>query len=386
MLPRTGGRLRAWGVLLLVYAGYVSLGLPDCLLGVAWQPIRRELGCRVEWASLLTSAILCCSATGSLLYSRVLARYPVGRVLACCGLATGLALVATGCARGLVWLLILVIPYGFGQGTVDTGMNCFAAQRYSARQMNWLHCFWGIGATIGPAVLTLCLARNAGWRLAYWCLGGAQLLLALLFTFATDWLQPSARRVQTPRSGASSDRLAYLLSASIFLSYVGMESLIGLWGHTYLVEQGYPMDRAGAVITLYWALLTLGRLLWGCLADRLGHHRLVRQSALGGILGATLILVGLPLAGIAAAGFLIGPIYPTLMHAASRRFRPDIAVRLTGLQGACGMAGGALIPPLAGIIMARIGFQTLPAFVLLSSLAALLAEHQIAKRIPCQAS
>lgn len=363
-------------LLAIVYAAFVSLGLPDGALGVAWPAMRAELGLPLEALGLVTVLATAGSAASGFASGRVLAR--LGTALS--GLMTGLSLLGFAFAPSYAVVVVLALPLGFGAGSVDAGLNHYAAERWSSRHMNWLHASWGLGAALGPAAITWAIASGGGWRLGYLGIAGAQLSLALVF-FATLRLWgegPSRGRAPTATTediaeatrapGGRAIRAALMLAPLGYFIYAGLEVGLGAWAASVLKDgRGYPAELAGVIAASYYGSIGLGRVVSGLVADRVGNRRMVRLGF--GLAAVGLLVFGLdlgPLAslvGIALTGLGYAPIYPCLMHETPRRFDRATTRRVVGRQVASAYLGGAILPPLVGLVAGRFGLWTVAPMV-----------------------
>ncbi|MEA4862963.1 MAG: sugar MFS transporter [Victivallaceae bacterium] len=367
-------------LLVIIYAGFISLGLPDTVLGVAWQKMRLDFGSPVSYAGFFTFLLCCFSTVSSLSSGYILRRFGTGRLLAVCGLATGLALVGCGLAGAFWIMLLMAVPLGFGQGAVDTGMNHYVAKHYTSRDMNWLHCCWGVGASAGPGLMTVIIAGGCSWRYGYWIIGAVQIMLALVFAFTLPlWRGDGGSDGTATDAFQSGEKVEkdyrFWCCPAMFFLYTGIEAGMGLWGYMFLTScRGVDGTLAGYAVTGYWCCLTAGRFLIGFLANRLGNIRQQRFSMIGAFLCGLLMLV--PQSGIAATGFVLcgfmfASFYPAMMHMAPERFNAFTAATVIGFQGGGGTLGVAVIPALLGFAAGRMGFVLLPCWLLVSALAVL---------------
>lgn len=371
----------------IIYLGFISLGLPDTVLGVAWGYMRSDFDAPVYFAGILTLVLTVCSTVSSIASGSILLKTGTGRLLMICGFMTGFSLLGYAFSP-VFWLMaLLAIPLGFGQGAVDTGMNFYVARHHSSRVMNWLHCCWGIGASAGPTLLTLFVAAGFTWRWGYAFIGIVQIVLAVLFLLTLKLWNESPRESAASENGETQDSsiarkdLRFWLCTLIFLSYTGMEASIGLWGYTFLVlMRNIPQETAGYWVACYWGMLTAGRFLVGIFADKLGNRRQIRYSAAGAMAGGILLSVSgvswLPFFALALLGFSLAAIFPAMMHETPKRFNNATASILTGYQGAAGMIGIAVIPPLFGFIAYKTTFSFLPFLIVM--LACLIFIMQVA--------
>jgi MFS family permease len=368
------GRASAF-LLGVVYLAFISLGLPDGALGVAWPRLHETLRLPIGMAGVLMFVVTLCSAASSFTSGRIIGRFGTGPVVLLSGLVTGTALILFSQARGLGWLLLAAVPLGFGAGAVDAGLNGFVARHYSGRHMNWLHACWGIGATTGPLIMAYAAGSALDWRGGYLILGALQLTLAVVFIFTLRlWeavpLRPAEEHASegsgSPTLGANST--AGWLSGVIFAIYVTAEGTVGLWAGSILVEgRGIALRPAGQAVTAYYGALTLGRILVGFAVDRIGNRRLVRAGlavALGGVV-AFAFSPGFPgmVLGLVLAGLGFAPVYPGLIHEVPRRFSPAAVQTVIGRQVCGAYVGLATLPPLLGAL-AQVSLEAVAPVVL----------------------
>ena len=364
-------RRRHLVLLVIIYIGFISLGLPDTVLGVVWDSMRRELGTPVYYAGFLTTLLTICSAVSAFFSGEILRRTGTGRLLMICGFVTGCSLLGYAFSPAFWCLLLFAIPLGFGQGAVDTGMNYYVARHYTSRDMSWLHCCWGLGASCGPGLVTLILASGGSWRWGYVTVGAIQLGLALLFSLTLGlWSDPEGGDEKKTAFAEGTVRfcLRFWFCPLMMLLYCGIEFSMGLWVYQFLAGcRGFSAEAAGYAVAGYWGMLTAGRFLIGCVANRLGNRRQIRLSMVLSFTGALLLTVPGPAALILCAvgliGFAFASFYPAMMHAAPERFDDVTAATVIGYQGGAAMLGAAVIPAAFGYLAARTTFALLPWFV-----------------------
>ena len=356
-------RRHSFLLLLLIYAGFISLGLPDGTLGVAWPTLHRELHLPLGLAGSLMTVIMLLSGLSGFSSGRIIARWGTGRVVLASCVMTGSALMALGLAPGMIWLLAAAVPLGLGGGAVDASLNGFVARHYSGRHMNWLHACWGIGASTGPLIMGYALEAGPGWRGGYLAIGAVQLSLAGLF-FLTQklWAVVPELHVPAPVAGTQSSRpslgantFAGWLSAGIFALYVAVELTTGLWAASIMMlDRGYSSTTAAVGTAVYYGAITGGRILIGFEVERWGNRRLLAWAGPVALLGAvTFALGGAPIAAVAALGLLglgFAPVYPCLMHEVPRRFAPNAVQTVIGRQSGAANIGGAILPAAAGYL------------------------------------
>lgn len=362
----------------IIYLGYISLGLPDKILDAAWIPMSEAFAVPLRYGGFIATVLALCSSVSASASGLILRKIGTGRLLAVCGAVTGLSLLGCGFSPAFAVLLAFAVPLGFGQGAIDTGMNFYVSKHYSSRDMSWLHCCWGVGATLGPLIASVFLQSTGSWRSAYFAIGATQVLLAIFFC-STIGLWDRARRDEEAEdreaaAASSMDKLEgkcrftldFWLCVLVFFLYCGIEAGAGLWGCAFLTRaRGMDLNTARYVVTAYWGMLTAGRFLLGFTADKLGNRLLSTVSGAAVLLAALILLIPakgfLPSAALLLVGFALAPIYPCLMHEATRRgFNDATAAALTGLQGAAGMVGIMVVPPVIGYAGDLVSMEALP--------------------------
>jgi len=367
-------RVRQYSIFLLpvIYLGFVSLGLPDGTLGVAWPQMYPELRLPIGYAGGLMIVITALAAVAGFSSGWVVGRFGTGPVLVVSGAATGSALLGLSHVGGLTGLVLAVMPLGFGAGAVDAALNGFVARHYSGRQMNWLHACWGIGATSGPLVIGYALSHGASWRGGYVALGSVQLALAGLFLATLGlWARAPERAPEVAADGSrraeltlGANSFAGWLSPGILAIYVAAEMTTGLWaGSILIVARGFDPATAATASAAYYGSITGGRIAIGFVVDRWGNRRLVALGAMVGIGGALLFTVAssVPLAvgALVLMGLGFAPVYPGLMHEVPRRFAPAAVQTIIGRQAGAAGIGAAIMPAVAGAV-AGSALETIP--------------------------
>lgn len=368
-------RKRGIVLLVIIYAGFISLGLPDTILGVAWDAMRAELNQPVDRAGLVATLLTICSAISAFCSGTILRLTGTGKLLAICAFVTGFSLLGYALTPAFWLLLVFAIPLGFGQGAVDTGMNFYVAKHYTSRDMNWLHCCWGIGATLGPMFATAVISAGWSWRGAYASVSAVQLTLGTLFALSLPLWRETAgssgenESVETIQGKADCRSLRFLCCPAMMFLYCAAEVSMGLWSYQFLTTcRGVSGETAGYAVVGYWGMLSAGRFLIGFAANRLGNRRQIRYSMILAAAGAAVMLIPgcipLTIAAIGLVGFAFASFYPAMMHAAPHRFDDATAAAVIGCQGGGAMLGTALCPAAFGFLAARSSFGLLPWLVI----------------------
>ncbi|MBC8569448.1 MFS transporter [Zongyangia hominis] len=353
----------------IIYLSFISLGLPDGLLGVAWPSIRGDMGLPLESVGVLTTLLLCMSALSSILSGWVLRRLGTGTVTFLSCLMTGLGLLGYSLSPGFGWLILCTVPLGFGQGAVDSGLNRYVADHYSSRHMNWLHCFWGMGASIGPVIMSQAVTSGRTWRGGYRTVSAMQLTLAaiLLVSVLIKLWQDRPVKAEGESNEARPKarvfgKFAPSLAVFLFFIYAGMEFTIGVWLNSVLVEsRALPVAIAGLCVTLYYGAIMVGRFLCGIVVNRMGNMRMIRLGLVLAVAGG-LVLWFVPaswgaMVGISMIGVGIGPVYPCLMHETPARFDKATSDKLIGYQVGAACLGGSLLASGLGVFLSHITLE-----------------------------
>lgn len=368
-------------LLVLSYVAFVSLGLPDAVLGMAWPAVRAAF--ELPQAALGTPL-----AAGALTYfvsgmfaGRLLQRLGVGNLLAVSTLLVVVGVSGYALSTSFSVFVAAACLVGFGSGAIDSGLNTYAAERLAPRHMSWLHAAYSLGAAQGAAILTLVVALGHTFRSGYLLIAAGQLALGVAFVLARDrWDAANRTQASSPgtpseqRTAASSAWAAardgrVLLQAAIFFVYSGVEVGAGQWSYTLLVQsRALGANTAGAWVTTYWALLLLGRIASGFVVERLGIPRLLRAATLLAAVGAALFASsGLPVVvtclGLGLIGLSLAPIYPGLMSATPERVGAARAAHAVGFQVSAAVMGVALLPAAAGLAGERYGLEAIGSFI-----------------------
>ena len=360
-------------LLIVIYLSFISLGLPDSLLGAAWPTMQPLLNVPISYAGWLSMIISCGTVISSLLSDKLLRRFGTGLVVACSVLLTAIALFGYSVSSQYWMLCLFAVPYGLGAGAVDAALNHYVALHYAARHMSWLHCFWGVGCALSPYIMSFYLHRNTDWQGGYRAISLLQIgLTVMLFLSLPLWKKKAA----AAESGAEPAvpmrtmlrRRGVMQALLTFFSYCALESTAGLWASSFLVQsRGITAETAAKFASLFYIGITAGRFISGFAADRLGDSRMIRLG-LGGI-AAGVFLVMLPLSdvfaltGLIVIGIGCAPVYPCMIHATPIVFGRDSSQSMIGMQIASAYIGTTLMPPLFGFVADRAGLGIFPLFL-----------------------
>ena len=355
-------------LIIIAYLAFISLGLPDGLLGISWPFISEKHGIPLDSLGILLISFVAGYLSTSTTSGKILSMIPLGLVLTISCAITGLSLL--GFAFSNHWLLVILASFflGSGGGAIDTSINIFAASRFSASVVNWLHAFYGVGATSGPFIITWLLSRDQEWSQGYILVGAVQIFLALIFLFTLPYwkVSGSAEDPQPSGSFVEAFRLPIVwISFLIFFLYVGLEVGVGQWIFTVLTEsRGISEEQAGFWTSAYWGSLTAGRIIFGILLTRLPVHGVLVTAFSGIIIGALLLAFDfspfLSLTGIILIGLANAPIFPCLISITPQQVGEKHFAHVIGFQLSFSMIGGALLPAFAGLLTDYFGWEVIP--------------------------
>ena len=390
-------------LVVLAYVGFVSLGLPDGLLGVAWPSIRTFFHLPLDALGTLLVLFTAGYLGASFSSGYLLARLNVGALLALSCLATALSLLGYALTPQW-WIMVgLGLLSGLGAGAIDAGLNTYAATHYSARMVNWLHACYGIGATSGPIIMTSVLSAGHPWQLGYGIVGLGQAILAVCFGLTRTWWQPAActpipacaPAAVSATTSRSTLRLPVMwLSMVVFFVYTGLEAAAGTWVYSLFTEaRAVASSTAGMWASIYWGSLTLGRLVSGVVVSFVPVPLFLRLCLITAALGTVLIWSNLTtlgsLLGLALLGVSLAPIFPSLIATTPKRLGDEHTANGVGLQIAAAVLGQSLLPALVGVLARHLGLEIIgpalciAAAVLLALYELLLAPRQRVHMVPC---
>jgi fucose permease len=359
-------------LLIIIYLSFISLGLPDSLLGSAWPSMYTSLKVPLYYAGFISIIIASGTVVSSIFSERIIRRFGTGTVTAVSVLMTAAALMGFSFFHVFIVLCLLAVPLGLGAGSVDSALNNYVALHYKARHMSWLHCFWGIGASIGPIIMSASLKNNNSWHLGYRTIGIIQFCLVLiLFLSLPLWENKNRKTQEEAVQGQPIKRSKLFHIPGIkqvliaFFCYCAIESITGLWGSSYLVMvKNISPKIAAQWIALYYIGITTGRFISGFITMQLTSRQMIRLGQ--GIIACGVVVLLLPLGNKALLPgfFLIGlgcaPIFPSLLHETPENFGKVHSQAIMGIQMASAYMGATLMPPLFGRIASNIGFTIFP--------------------------
>ncbi len=382
-------------LLAIIYLAFISLGLPDSLLGSAWPTMYIQFDVPISYAGIISMIISAGTIISSLQSDRLTKKLGTGKVTAISVAATAVALFGFSFSHSFWALCLWAIPYGLGAGSVDASLNNYVALHYESRHMSWLHCMWGVGATTGPYIMGIALSAGHGWNMGYRYIGIIQMILTAVLIFSLPlWKgrteEAEVEELQTdPAENAKkvlSVREILKISGArevmlCFFCYCALEQTTGLWASSYLsLHKGIPAETAAAFASLFFIGITVGRAISGFVTMKLNDIQLIRLGQ--GIIVAGIVAMILPgsnilaMAGLILIGLGCAPIYPCVIHSTPAHFGADKSQAIIGVQMAFAYIGTMLMPPLFGLIAHGISVALLP-FYLFVILVVMIIMHEL---------
>ncbi len=378
-------------LLVIIYLAFISLGLPDSLLGSAWPTMSGELSVPLSYAGVLSMIISLGTVFSGLSSDRLTRRFGAGKVTAVSVLLTAVALLGFSAADSYWMLCVLAVPYGLGAGAIDAALNNYVALHYASRHMSWLHCFWGIGTMVSPYIMSFCLTGGFGWHSGYRIVSYLQFGLTLILFFSMPLWTKRTKEDGRGEDGRKGKPLrlrdavripGVKMVLVVFFSYCSMESAAGLWASSYLVNWRHiAPETAARFASLFYMGITLGRFLSGFIADRFGDRRLIRLGGCVAVFGIAMAAVPfrvgfITLAGLVVIGLGCAPVYPAVIHSTPANFGKENSQAIIGIQMASAYVGTTFMPPLFGLIAQHISIALYPAFLLVfAALMLIMAER-----------
>ena len=370
-------------LLAVIYMAFISLGLPDSLLGAAWPSMYTEFGVPLSYAGVVSMIIAFGTIVSSLQSDRMTRKLGTGMVTAISVAMTAMALFGFSFSHSFIALCLWAIPYGLGAGSVDASLNNYVALHYESRHMSWLHCMWGVGATLGPYIMGYALTGGQSWNVGYRYIGIIQVFLtAILLLSLPLWLKRTAvnggetdadTSVDKKSGKALSLREIFSIPGAkevmlCFFCYCALEQTTGLWASSYLnIYRGISPETAARYAALFYIGITIGRAISGFITMKLNDKQMIRMGQVIITIGLVMMLLpfsqNLSLFGLIVIGLGCAPIYPCIIHSTPAHFGADKSQAIIGVQMACAYIGTCLMPPVFGLIANYISVALLPVFL-----------------------
>ncbi|MDR0831971.1 MAG: MFS transporter [Bacillales bacterium] len=371
-------------LLVIIYISFISLGLPDAILGSAWPMIHLDINAQLASAGIISLIVSLGTLISGLLSSRLILKLKIGKVTLISTLLTSFALLGFSFSNSLWQMCLLAFPLGLGAGTIDAALNNYVSLHYKARHMNWLHSFWGVGATLGPIIMSFFLGASQKWRSGYRIIFLIQITLAIIMFFSLPlWHENQEKENKKFISNKEAFLIKGVKFALLgFITYCGYEQATGLWTSSYLVTiKGLNFETSALWVSLFYIGISLGRILSGFLSIKVSSLNLVRYGCMLGIIGVIFLflpsyfcLVGLILIGLGAS-----PYYPQMMHETPKRFGELSSSAVMGLQMASASLGVIVLPPLIGLLTNWFSLMVFPITLLILEIIAFICNELVTK-------
>lgn len=386
-------------LLAIIYLAFISLGLPDSLLGSAWPTMYIQFGVPISYAGIISMIIAGGTIISSLQSDRLTKWLGTGKVTAISVATTAVALLGFSFTYSFWALCLWAIPYGLGAGSVDASLNNYVALHYKSCHMSWLHCMWGVGATTGPYIMGIALSAGHGWNMGYRYIGIIQTILtaALIFSLPlwkgrTEEAEVEELQTDPAENGKKVLSVRKILKISgarevmlCFFCYCALEQTTGLWASSYLsLHKGIPAETAAAFASLFFIGITVGRAISGFVTMKLNDIQMIRLGQ--GIIVAGIVAMILPgsnilaMAGLILIGLGCAPIYPCVIHSTPAHFGADKSQAIIGVQMAFAYIGTMLVPPLFGLIAHRISVALLPYYLFIILVVMIIMHELLTKK------
>ena len=363
-------------LLFIIYLAFISLGLPDALLGSAWPSMFTELSVPLSYAGIISMIISAGTIISSLASDRITKKLGTGVVCSASVLMTALSLLGFSISNSFPMLMLFAIPYGLGAGSIDAALNNYVAIHYKSRHMSWLHCMWGVGTIVGPYTMGFALQSSLGWESGYRIVAALQLAIAVvIFAALPLWKKTSkgnseiTEKAKKPLSLIEIFKIRGVLPVLLmFFCYCALEAVAMLWAGSYLVlHNGISADKAASLAGLFFIGLTAGRAVSGFLTFKLSDKAMIRIGASLIALGTLIMIIplGTPftLAGLIICGVGCAPVYPCVIHSTPVLFGKERSQAIIGVQMASAYTGTCLMPPLFGILANHVTPALFPYFI-----------------------
>ncbi len=380
-------------LLAVIYLSFISLGLPDSILGSAWPSIYKQFHIPISYAGIISMIIALGTIISSLLSDRLTRKLGAGKVTAISVGMTALALFGFSISGSFWALCLFAVPYGLGAGSVDAALNNYVALHYASRHMSWLHCMWGVGATVGPYIMGFALSGGAGWHMGYRYIAMLQTVLTVVLIISLPlWKKQSAGTRAENVIGGEALTLPQIIRIpgaksvmGTFFCYCALEQTSGLWASSYLaLQKGVDVETAASFASLFFLGITAGRVLSGFLTMRFSDVQMIRLGQGVAAVGVAALLLPLgyaaSLAGLILIGLGCAPIYPSIIHATPDHFGAEKSQALIGVQMASAYVGTCLMPPLFGLIANHSTPALLPWYLLVILILMLLLHESLIRK------
>ena len=388
-------------LLAIIYLAFISLGLPDSLLGSAWPEMHQVMGVELSAMGIVTTLIAVGTVVSSLLSDRLTSRFSTQAIVSVSVGLTAVGLMGFSFAPTFATLCLFAIPYGLGAGSIDAALNNYVALHYTSRHMSWLHCFWGVGTVVSPYIMSYALGTELGWAGGYRIVGGIQIcILIILLATLPVWKNVGHKKEISSDEASDEHRQSVGLIGSLkirgvpyvllgFLGYCAAESTVMVWASTYFFEAKSTTEEVAAALgSLFFIGMTVGRFFAGFISNRVGDKNMIRAGLALSTVGVIIIAIPAPLP-LSIAGFLLiglgfAPIYPSIIHSTPNSFGKENSQAIIGIQMAAAYLGATLAPPIFGLIANYVEIRLLPLYLAIFMALSLLMLELLNKMNACK--
>lgn len=387
-------------LLAIIYLAFISLGLPDALLGSAWPTMYPQFQVPVSYAGIISMIISAGTIISSLQSDRLTRKFGTGRVTFASVALTAIALFGFSISNSFIELCLWGIPYGLGAGSIDASLNNYVALHYASRHMSWLHCMWGVGASVGPYIMSFALTNGQGWNMGYRYISILQIALTVILFFSLPlWKNRTPQStVETDASSAQQSESGRALSLKeiicipgakevmiTFFCYCALESTAMLWSGSYLVlKNGLNTEVAAGYAGLFFLGITIGRAISGFVTMKLNDVAMIRLGICIIVIGILCIMLPIGTTGTLIGLFVVGlgcaPVYPCIIHSTPEHFGTDKSQALIGVQMASAYVGTCLMPPLFGLIANHVNVALFPVYLLFFLILMVLMHEKLVRK------
>lgn len=362
-------------ILAVIYVCFISLGLPDSLLGSAWPTIYKDLDVPFSFAGIISALICLCTIISSLFSDKLTKKFSSGTVTCVSILLTATALIGFSISTEFWMLILFAIPYGLGAGGVDAALNNYVALNYESKHMSWLHAMWGVGATISPYIMGYALTNGSGWNQGYLIVSIIQFTICLFVFFTLPKWKKNKKEEEKNETNKSLKLIEVMKipgaisSIIMFFAYCALEQSSMLWASSYLVQNNNIKEEVAAILASMFAIgITLGRFINGFLTLKLSDKKLIKLGLFIIVIGVALMFIPLNLTtiiGFILIGLGCAPIYPSIIRLTPELFGEENSQAMIGVQMACAYLGVLLMPPLFGVLADNFTISLLPIYLLI---------------------
>lgn len=379
-------------LLIVIYLAFISLGLPDSLLGSAWPVMYSDLNVPLSYMGILSMIIAIGTIISSLMTATLARKLGTGKLTAISVATTAISMFGFSITDSFIVLCVIALPYGLGAGAVDASLNNYVSLNYAPRHMSWLHCFWGVGTVISPYIMGYFLTSGSKWQTGYLTVSIIQAVLAILIAVSIPfWHKNSDIAANKPEKPITKSELLKTKGVPFmlvsFFCYCSAEATAGMWASSYLCEyRGINEERSARLASMFYIGITVGRLLSGFITEKLGDKKLIRGGLLTLLIGIIMVIIPtksdiLCIAGLIVIGLGSAPVYPSLMNVTPKYFGKEKSLAVVGLQLASAYIGINFMPTLFGFLTDNIWNGIYPFYLLVLAVLLILMTEMLNKSV-----